>query len=148
MRRVGRRVIAQMYTLSGAEDASKLIKVGRTWKVGILKRYASLFGGTCQTDIFQELIADCWEWQSVFYLYNWISQAFVANARPGGGLARMADSHPETFPAIIRTRILVPAEQGNQVKFLDTWKSCSGQTDRTKKDFLSSCIYKVLFPCR
>ena len=54
----------------------------------------------------------------------------MANARPVGGLARMADSHPETFPAIIRTRILVPAEQGNQVKFLDTWKSCSGQTDR------------------
>ena len=57
----------------------------------------------------------------------------MANARPGGGTAGMADSHPEIFPAIIRTRILVPAEQGNQVKFLDTWKSCSGQTDRTKK---------------
>ena len=57
----------------------------------------------------------------------------MANARPGGGLVRMADSHPEIFPAIIRTRILVPAEQGNQVKFLDTWKSCSGQTDQTKE---------------
>ena len=52
--------------------------------------------------------------------------AFVANARPGGGTTGMADSHPEILSVIIRTRILVPAEQGNQVKFLDTWERQPG----------------------
>ena len=59
MRQVGRRVIARVYTLSEAEDASKLIKVGRTLMADILERYAGLFGGTFQTDNFQNLIADC-----------------------------------------------------------------------------------------
>ena len=63
---------------------------------------------------------------------KWINYRLLWQMRDPNGQRRGAGSVCSTE----RTRILVPAEQGNRVRIPDMWK---GNT------FLSSCVYRALF---
>ena len=77
--------------------------------------------------------------------------AFVANARPKQ--ARQAGLTVKP-PKTSRTRILVPAEQGNRVRIPDTERIhrriavCTFEIASVRQDSESSCDSKVLFSMR